>query len=77
MEETKTFGEFAISEEELQELKKWLFEEHSKNDVDLILEANFHKDEITKLYEIASKNNAEILTLVFEADIDVLYERFR
>ena len=54
-----------------------LFEEHSKNDVDLILEANFHKDEITKLYEIASKNNTEILTLVFEADIDVLYERFR
>lgn len=55
----------------------YLFEEHLKNDVDLILEANFHKDEITKLYEIANKNNGEILTLVFEADIDILYERFK
>lgn len=54
----------------------YLFDEHAKNNVDLILEANFHKDEITKLYEIAKTYNAEILALVFEADIDVLYERF-
>ena len=54
-----------------------VFEKHSLAAVDLILEANFHKDEITRLYEIAKTNGAEILTLVFEADIDILYERFR
>lgn len=54
-----------------------IFVKHSSNGVDLILEANFHKDEITRLYEIAKENGAEVLTLVFEADIDVLYERFR
>ena len=54
-----------------------VFEKHSLAAVDLILEANFHKNEITRLYEIAKTNGAEILTLVFEADIDILYERFR
>lgn len=54
-----------------------IFEKHAINDIDLILEANFHKDEITNLYKIAERYNAKILTLVFEADIEILYERFR
>lgn len=54
-----------------------IFEKHAKSDVDLILEANFHKNEITNLYKIADKYGAKILTLVFEADIETLYERFK
>lgn len=54
-----------------------IFEEGAKGKGDLILEANFHKDEISTLYEIAEKNNVQVLTLLFEADLKVLYDRFK
>ncbi len=43
---------------------------------DLILEANFHKDEVAKLQEIAQDNGYKILILNFYAGEQVLYERF-
>ncbi len=42
----------------------------------IILEANFHEDELDELYEIISSFNYEVLTLNLTADVDILYKRF-
>lgn len=42
----------------------------------LILEANFHKDEIVRIDAIANKYGYEVLTLLVQADINVLHKRF-
>ena len=42
----------------------------------LILESNFHQDEINKINDIASKNGYEVLTLLVKADINLLHKRF-
>lgn len=42
----------------------------------LILEANFHKDEISKIHELVSVYGYEVLTLLVQADINILHKRF-
>ena len=43
---------------------------------DLILEANFHEDELAKLHSIAGENGYAVLTLVLRADIEIIYQRY-
>ena len=54
-----------------------IFEQHLATDTDLILEANFHKDELDRIYALARAKGVSVLTLVLEADLDILYERFQ
>ena len=42
----------------------------------LILESNFHEDEIVKIHQIAKENNYDVLTLLVHADINLLHKRF-
>ena len=42
----------------------------------LILESNFHQDEINKIHQIAKENDYEVLTLLVHADINLLHKRF-
>lgn len=42
----------------------------------LILEANFHQDEINRIDKIAKENNYDVLTLLVQADMETLHKRF-
>lgn len=42
----------------------------------VILEANFHKDELEKIKQLCEFNNQKVVLLYLTGDIDVLYERF-
>lgn len=42
----------------------------------LILESNFHQDEIDRIDKIAKENNYEVLTLLVQADMEILHKRF-
>lgn len=42
----------------------------------LILEANFHEDELKKLHFIADENQYDVLTIILRGDTDVLYRRY-
>ena len=42
----------------------------------LILESNFHQDEIIKINELANKYGYDVLTLLVKADISLLHSRF-
>lgn len=53
-----------------------MFKECCEYEMPLILEANFHQDEIYKLHNIANENGYDVLTLLFQADIDILHKRF-
>lgn len=48
----------------------------SKENKDIILEANFHKDEIIKINELADKTNYEVTFIVLTANTKLLYQRF-
>ena len=52
------------------------FEEFVKLEKSLILEANFHKRELQQLQDIAKTYDYEVMTLVLEADLHILYERY-
>ena len=54
----------------------YLFSEFAKLGRDIILEANFHAQELVRLNETAKKNGYGVLTLVFRGDIAVLHERY-
>ncbi len=43
---------------------------------DVILEANFHEDELEKLHAIAHERQYDVLTLVLRGSADVLYNRY-
>jgi predicted kinase len=43
---------------------------------DLILEANFHKEEIEILQNLAKQNDYKIIILYLQGEIDMLFERF-
>lgn len=43
---------------------------------DLILEANFHEDELLRLHAIARESQYAVLTLVLRGDVEVLYRRY-
>ena len=52
------------------------FEEFAKLEKPLILEANFHKRELQQLQDIAKEYHYEVMTLVLEADLHILHERY-
>lgn len=54
----------------------YLFSEFAKFGRDIILEANFHAQELVRLNETAKENGYSVLTLVFRGDIAVLHERY-
>ncbi|NMV82716.1 MAG: hypothetical protein GX816_04100, partial [Erysipelotrichia bacterium] len=42
----------------------------------VILEANFHKDELEKVKQLCEFNNSKVVLLYLTGDIEVLYDRF-
>ena len=54
----------------------YLFSEFAKLGRDIILEANFHAQELVRLNETAKENGYSVLTLVFRGDIGILHERY-
>lgn len=58
------------------ELMLLIFSEFSKLSKNLILESNFHKEELEKIHKMADENNYEVLTLVLRGDIEILHERY-
>lgn len=57
-------------------LMTYVFKMNAVSEKNIILEANFHKDELDELYSIMYSLNYEVLTLNLTADIDILYQRF-
>ena len=53
-----------------------IFEQFAAIGGDLILEANFHEEELARLHQMAEENNYEVLALVLRGDADVLYQRY-
>ena len=58
------------------ELMAFMLSEFGKLGKDLILEANFHTDELDALHRIAEKYRYEVLTIVLRADVRILHERY-
>ena len=58
------------------ELMLFVFSEFTKLNKNLILESNFHKEDLERLYEIASDNNYEVLVLVLRGDVNILHKRY-
>ena len=53
-----------------------IFNQYAFLKQDLILEANFHKEEIEVLQNLAKQNDYKIIILYFQGEIDMLFERF-
>lgn len=53
-----------------------IFNQYAFLKQDLILEANFHKEEIEVLQNLANKNAYQIIILYLQGEIDMLFERF-
>ncbi len=53
-----------------------IFSRISLTGASLILEANFHEDELEKLHSIARESQYDVLTLVLHGDAEVLYRRY-
>lgn len=58
------------------ELMIFLFSEFTKLDKDLILEANFHKADVERLYEMAADHGYEVLVLLLRGDLEILHNRY-
>ncbi|MDE6584524.1 MAG: hypothetical protein K2K15_03890 [Anaeroplasmataceae bacterium] len=58
------------------QLMNSIFLEFSKFNLDLILESNFHQNEINVLKSLAEDNGYSLLILRFEANINTLYKRY-
>ena len=54
----------------------FIFSEFAKLGKDLILESNFHTEELEKLHGIAQDNNYEVLTILLYADVKILHKRY-
>lgn len=54
----------------------FLFAEFAKLGKDLILEANFHREELEKLHEIARENDYKVLTLSLYGKAEILHQRY-
>ena len=54
----------------------YLFSEFARLGRDIILEANFHAQELVRLNETAKENGYGVLTLVFRGDVKILHERY-
>ena len=53
-----------------------IFSQYAFLKQDLILEANFHKDEIETLQNLANQNNYKVTILYLQGNPDTLFERF-
>lgn len=53
-----------------------IFNQYALLKQDLILEANFHKDEIETLQNLANQNNYKVIILYLQGNPDTLFERF-
>ena len=53
-----------------------IFNQYAFLKQDLILEANFHKEEIEVLQNLAKQNDYKIIILYLQGEIDMLFERF-
>ena len=58
------------------ELMCHIFSQFGKLSKNLILESNFHTDELEKLHKTASNNNYDVLTLVLYGDVEILHKRY-
>jgi len=54
----------------------FLFSEFTKLDKPLILESNFHTNELETLQNIAQKHGYEVLTLVLRGNVEILHQRY-
>lgn len=63
-----------LSKASVELMNMFICEFGSKN-TNLILESNFHDAEIIKIHELADQYNFDVLTLLLEADIDVIHKR--
>ena len=58
------------------ELMCHVFQQLAATGGSMILEANFHQEELQKLRILAGENGYDVLTLVLRRDADVLYQRY-
>lgn len=58
------------------ELMFFIFSEFGKLNKNLILESNFHTEELETLHKMAYENDYEVLTLVLRGDVEILYKRY-
>ena len=52
------------------------FRKFAKEGSDLILEANFRKEELESINDIAMQYDYQVILLVLRGDVEVLYQRF-
>ena len=57
-------------------LMAFLFSEFGKLNKDLILEANFHTQDLERLHQIADSYNYGVLTLVLRGNVEILHKRY-
>ena len=58
------------------QLMLFIFEEFCKLNKPLILESNFHKEELERFKDIAKKYNYDVLILVLRGNVNILHKRF-
>ena len=58
------------------EVMFYTFSAFERLNKDLILEANFHAEELVKIHEMAAKSGYEVLTLVIRANPEILHKRY-
>lgn len=58
------------------ELMFFIFSEFGKLNKNLILESNFHTEELERLHKIAFENKYEVLTLVLRGNVEILHKRY-
>ncbi len=54
----------------------YVLEKACAKNIDVILEANFHKEQLETIKEVADKHEYRILTIVITGEPDVLYQRY-
>lgn len=54
----------------------FIFSEFAKLGKDLILESNFHGEELEKLHEIARENHYKVLTISLYGNVELLHKRY-
>ena len=57
-------------------LMYFIFNEFTRFNKDIILESNFHTNELEILHKIANEHGYDVLTLVLRGDIDILHKRY-
>lgn len=57
-------------------LMQLAFSKFAGLDKNLILEANFHKEEVEKLYDAANAYHYEVMILVLRGDLQILHKRY-